>query len=301
MRTLLTLLSAAIILSGCSSKEFTCGDPAALAPLKGLIEESLEEHAKKEIRAGGFEWDAAKARALTSKVTLAFTDVRTSKKDPSSTKLFCEATLNATLPSEMIDTTNQVRAAIGHKDLTHYANSLDLKFEAGKASHTIEYAAQPTDDGKKVFVESAKGNKVVVFVSELLVTNLVKPELDAAATQKAQAQEAAEAQKAQQEREQQALQAQQASLQLERAKAGLKEANNQINIVWNAASPDFRKVLLAEQRTWLKQRDIECKLRATSASLETSDNDREVIRLQCEIDMTHQRTQTLKSQVLNAS
>lgn len=88
---------------------------------------------------------------------------------------------------------------------------------------------------------------------------------------------------------------------LERAKAGLKEANNQINIVWNAASPDFRKVLLAEQRTWLKQRDIECKLRATSASLETSDNDREVIRLQCEIDMTHQRTQTLKSQVLNAS
>lgn len=300
MRTLLTLLSAAIVLSGCSSKEFTCGDPAALAPLKGLIEESLEEHTKKEIRAGGFEWDAAKARALTSKVTLAFTDVRTSKKDPSSTKLFCEATLNATLPSEMIDTTNQVRAAIGHKDLTHYANSLDLKFEAGKASHTIEYAAQPTDDGKKVFVESAKGNKVVVFVSELLVTNLVKPELDAAATQKAQAQEAAEAQKAQQEREQQALQAQQASLQLERAKAGLKEANNQINLVWNA-SPELRKELLAEQRTWLKQREIECKLRATSAALDASDNDREIIRLQCEIEMTQQRTQVLRNVLLNAS
>ena len=300
MRTLLTLLSAAIVLSGCSSKEFTCGDPAALAPLKGLIEESLEEHTKKEIRAGGFEWDAAKARALTSKVTLAFTDVRTSKKDPSSTKLFCEATLNATLPSEMIDTTNQVRAAIGHKGLTHYANSLDLKFEAGKASHTIEYAAQPTDDGKKVFVESAKGNKVVVFVSELLVTNLVKPELDAAATQKAQAQEAAEAQKAQQEREQQALQAQQASLQLERAKAGLKEANNQINLVWNA-SPELRKELLAEQRTWLKQREIECKLRATSAALDASDNDREIIRLQCEIEMTQQRTQVLRNVLLNAS
>ena len=300
MRTLLTLLSAAIILSGCSSKEFTCGDPAALAPLKGLIEESLEEHTKKEIRAGGFEWDAAKARALTSKVTLAFTDVRTSKKDPSSTKLFCQATLNATIPSELIDTANQVRAAIGHKGLTHYANSLDLKFEAGKASHTIEYAAQPTDDGKKVFVESAKGNKVVVFVSELLVTNLVKPELDAAATQKAQAQEAAEAQKAQQEREQQALQAQQASLQLERAKAGLKEANNQINLVWNA-SPELRKELLAEQRTWLKQREIECKLRATSAALDASDNDREIIRLQCEIEMTQQRTQVLRNVLLNAS
>ena len=300
MRTLLTLLSAAIVLSGCSSKEFTCGDPAALAPLKGLIEESLEEHTKKEIRAGGFEWDAAKARALTSKVTLAFTDVRTSKKDPSSTKLFCEATLNATLPSEMIDTTNQVRAAIGHKGLTHYANSLDLKFEAGKASHTIEYAAQPTDDGKKVFVESAKGNKVVIFVSDLLAANLMKPALDAAATQKAQAQEAAEAQKAQQEREQQALQAQQASLQLERAKAGLKEANNQINLVWNA-SPELRKELLAEQRTWLKQREIECKLRATSAALDASDNDREIIRLQCEIEMTQQRTQVLRNVLLNAS
>lgn len=300
MRTLLTLLSAAIILSGCSSKEIECGDPATLAPLKGLIQESLEEHTKKEVATAEQDWDAAKARALASKVTLAFTDIRTSKKDPSSTKRFCEATLNATIPSELIDAANQVRTAINFKDLTHYANALDLKFEAGKASYTIEYAAQPTDDGKKVFVESAKGNKVVIFVSDLLAANLMKPALDAAATQKAQAQEAAEAQKAQQEREQQALQAQQASLQLERAKAGLKEANNQINLVWNA-SPELRKELLAEQRTWLKQRDIECKLRATSASLETSDNDREVIRLQCEIDMTHQRTQTLKSQVLNAS
>lgn len=301
MRTLLTLLSAAIVLSGCSSKEIECGDPATLAPLKNLIQENIEEHTKKEVTTAEQDWDAAKARALTSKVTLAFTDIRTSKKDPSSTKRFCEATLNATVPSELIDAANQVRTAIHFKDLTHYANTLDLKFEAGKASHTIEYAAQPTDDGKKMFVESAKGNKVVVFISDLLAANLMKPALDAAATQKAQAQEAAEAQKAQQEREQQALQAQQASLQLERAKAGLKEANNQINIVWNAAGSDFRKEVLAEQKTWLKQRDIECKLRATSASLETSDNDREVIRLQCEIDMTHQRTQTLKSQILNAS
>ena len=37
------------------------------------------------------------------------------------------------------------------------------------------------------------------------------------------------------------------------------------------------------------------------AALDASDNDREIIRLQCEIEMTQQRTQVLRNVLLNAS
>ena len=204
MRKFLIPLSCAFVLSACGPKQIECADEAALSTLKSLLEESIEEQVKKELSGNkDLEWNASKARALLAKVTLSFTDVRTSKKDPSSTKRFCEANINAVIPGDMLDVANKVRVSVGFKDMSSHANTLGLKFEAGKATDSIEYSAQPTDDGKKVYVETEKKNKSVLFVTELIAANLIKPMLDAAETEKAKAREEADARQVQQAKLQQ--------------------------------------------------------------------------------------------------
>jgi hypothetical protein len=193
--------------------------------------------------------------------------------------------------------------------MSSHANTLGLKFEAGKTTDSIEYSAQPTDDGKKVYVESVKKNKSVEFVTEVIAANLIKPMLDAAETEKAKAREDADAQQAQQAKqqqeqqvqqakEQQELQSQQVNLKLEKAQLDLKEANDQINVVWNAATSDFRKKMLPEQKTWLKQRELDCKLKAMSAPSDNSTGEKELLRLNCETEMTTVRTNYVKEKVL---
>lgn len=310
MCRIFVVILCSLALSACGSKQIECNDEAALSTLKSLMEESIEEEVKKELSGNkDLEWNASKARAILAKVTITFTDVRTTKKDPSSTKRFCEANINATIPADIADVANKVRVALGYKEISGYANTLDLKFEAGKSIDSIEYAAQPTDDGKKVYVESEKKNKTVVFVTEVIAANLIKPMLDAAETERARAREEEEARQVQQARLQQEqeaemakqqleLKSQQESLRLERAQLSLKEANDQINVVWNAATPEFRKMMLPEQKTWLKQRDLDCKLKATTVPAENGASEREIVRLNCEIEMTASRTNYLKEKIL---
>ncbi|MTD33045.1 DUF1311 domain-containing protein [Paludibacterium sp. dN 18-1] len=46
----------------------------------------------------------------------------------------------------------------------------------------------------------------------------------------------------------------------------MDDANGAINLVWQSASKERRAQLLAEQRIWLKQRDLECKLKASQTT-----------------------------------
>jgi uncharacterized protein YecT (DUF1311 family) len=76
----------------------------------------------------------------------------------------------------------------------------------------------------------------------------------------------------------------------------LEEANKRINIVWNGATKEIRATLLPEQKEWLKQRETDCSLKATS---EQPDNvsTQETIRTNCMATMTDQRTEVLKQKI----
>lgn len=70
----------------------------------------------------------------------------------------------------------------------------------------------------------------------------------------------------------------------------VEQANEKLNLVWNAASHAARQKILAEQRTWLKKRELDCKLQ----SLDVAPHHQDQQRLICERDETNQRVSTLR-------
>jgi uncharacterized protein YecT (DUF1311 family) len=86
------------------------------------------------------------------------------------------------------------------------------------------------------------------------------------------------------------------SMQKQQAKNELDEANKRLNSVWNATSKKIRATLLPEQRQWLKQRETDCSLKASTEQA----NDKvlqDSIKLSCMATMTEPRTETLKQKI----
>ncbi|WP_374240563.1 hypothetical protein [Zoogloea sp.] len=306
MKKIAVPVIAALVLAGCLSEEkkiteINCGDEMTKSTLRDLVQESLEDQVKKELQSGvngqPLSWDAAKFRALVSLLNIDFVHVRTTKKDPNSTKRFCEAEMKVIIPVDVAEAADKVRKSLGYPNIVTYAAALDVKYEAGAAFGDIEYSAQPTDDGNTVYVSTAKKNKSVDLVTEVIAANLVKPLIEAAEAKKVKEQADEQARLAKIAQERQELEKEQDRLRLEKAQSGIKEANDQINVVWNGATSDFRKTALPEQRIWLKERDLECREKANAVGEGASETDREVVRLNCETEMTVARTSLLKAKV----
>lgn len=306
MRKMSGCILAALLLVGCTSEdkkldEVNCGDEVAKSALRDLIREELEQQVKKELQTGidrqTLQWDAAKFRALVSSLTIDFVSVRTSKKDPNSTKRFCEAEMKVVIPADVAETANKVRKYFGYPNLLAHASALDIKYEAGTATDGIEYSAQPTDDGKAVYVTTERQSKQLSFATEIIAGNLLKPLVDAAETKKVKDQEDAQARQTLLEQQRQELENDQSRLKLETAQASLKQANDEINVVWNGATADFRKSMLPEQRIWLKERELDCRTKSIAAGDEINATDREVLRIDCETELTKLRTIYLKAKV----
>jgi hypothetical protein len=230
MKSIIAAAGVAVLVSGClGSKQIECGDEAAVSTFKSLMLEGIEDGVKADVQKGvgatGFAWDPAKARALISRLNVGVEDVRTIKKDPESTKRLCSASLIISGPSEMFENANKVRASVGYKDLLTFANSLDLKYEAGKTSQEVEYSAQPTDDGKKVFVESARNNKSIMFAVELVSGNLLKPLVEMAEANKAKETQEREARELQMKQEVETLEKEKINVSLQEENAAINAAN----------------------------------------------------------------------------
>jgi uncharacterized protein YecT (DUF1311 family) len=84
--------------------------------------------------------------------------------------------------------------------------------------------------------------------------------------------------------------------ELAKAQSEIDEANKRINIVWNATTKANRLAILPEQREWLKKRENDCTLKASTE--EASDKTvQETIKLHCMAAMTDPRTEELKQKV----
>ena len=86
------------------------------------------------------------------------------------------------------------------------------------------------------------------------------------------------------------------NLQQQEAVQRLSSANNKLNAVWNSTSKPVRDQLLAEQRIWLKKRELECRLNSEDAQPEM----REIMRLRCETEVTTQRVGVLQQLIARA-
>ena len=318
MKKILCFLLLTIIISGCEHRiDASCSSQDA----QSLISQIIHEEAGKPIielknRDGDPLLSPEKVEELLSKVTVSLEQVRTTNRDPNSTKASCSGTLVIIVPQDMLFNAEKSRSRSNMNTLSDYAKSLDIEIATNKFSHVIEYYVQPTDDRKSIYAALTKSEPLSKMLGEIATSYLLEPFVEAKiASQVKEAQAemnneevpyhpapAAETDDSYQHNDVQKIpdnsKAQQENAELSRYKAKdtLDEANKQINIVWNATTKAIRVAILPEQREWLKLRENKCSLKA---SIEEPNNIilQDAIRLNCMAVMTDQRTEELKQKI----
>lgn len=250
------------------------------------INDSTAQRVKELIEYQNITLDMGKVRSLVKQLNIAISDVRTSNSDPNSNKEFCEAELSIKIPTDVVEQANASRELYGETNVAQQAILQDLSFDLNQVKHQFEYVAQPTDDGEKIYVTIENQRLVTDFVANIVIDSMLKN-----ARQEAMSQAQMEEQQRQADID--ATEAEYAQLQLSEAQFGIDNANKNLNLVWNAASKSTRNQLLDNQRMWLKKRELECKLKGNDAEYGTE----EIVRLNCETEMTKSRTQDLRQAI----
>jgi hypothetical protein len=319
------------ILSSCSqAPQADCASPTSTAMTADLVKQNLQKLIKKGLSDAGVFVDNSQVDAYVGKLKISVQDIRTTKKDPNSSKKFCAGSLRVSFPDEMIQDADSARQMLGFGSTADFVRgSNDLAFEANTLKGDIAYAVQPTDDGKKVFSELDFGQIPAAVSARVISDAMLKPALDKEQERKrlaAQEQEARKererqdaevaaakaaeerrlaVQQLQEEKKQAALQQAQSKAantasNLEQAKTAIATANQAINVVWQATTEEIRAKLRPEQREWLKKRELECKVKSLQSGSSNPD-EQETLIWNCQADMTRQRTDQLTQEVLQLS
>lgn len=291
---LLALLCSTLVVSGCDKVQsitgasVKCNDETA----KQLVVESFSktvsdisaERVKELIDTENVTIDMGKLRSTLQQITFNVNDVRTNNSDPNSKKQYCATEFLVKIPAQMIKDADAARAVYDENNIAQAAVLSDLSFEANQLKKEIEYLVQPTDDGKKVYVTLENPDALAYFVRDIVVDSLVK-------TARQNAAEVAKQEEMKRVADEEAAAQEYQSVLVAEAKTNLDKANENLNLVWNSTTKEVRNQLLDEQRIWLKKRELECKLESSN-----SDNP-EIYRLNCETNMTSQRTNELRQKI----
>lgn len=228
--------------------------------------------------------DMGKLRSTLQQITFNVTNVRTNNSDPNSKKNYCATDFIVNIPAQMIKDADAARAVYEENNIAQAAVLSDLSFENNQLKKEIEYFVQPTDDGKKVFVTLENPDALAFFVRDIAIDSLLK-----AARQNAA--EVAKQEEIKRVAEQSAAAEEYQSVLLSEAQSNLDNANENLNLVWNSTTKEIRDQLLSEQRIWLKKRNLECKLESSNTE------NPEIFRLNCETNMTNERTNELRQKI----
>jgi hypothetical protein len=310
-KCVLTGLMLASVLGGCSlinGHKALCDSPDTKQLAQELLNKTLNDTSisalKGLISEGGNSIDVSRLRAAIGQIKFDLADVRTSRSDPQSSKQFCAAAMTASLPASLVNDANATRTLRGEPNIAEGAVLSDLKLEGNTLSHDLEYSVQPTDDGKKIYAEIQNADLPMAFLSQVVMDALQKNTIQAqqvanqriamenqqlAAEQEAEAAQEAATQAAQQQADQSAY----AQIQQDEAQSKLNTANQKLNIIWNSASKAARNQLLADQRLWLKKRDLECRLNSADAAADQQ----ALVQIRCQTTVTEQRIPVLQQMI----
>lgn len=291
---LIVMLCSALIISGCdqvksiTSNSVTCSDETAKQLVVESFSKSLSdlsaERVKTLINDENITIDMGKLRAALKQITFNVNDIRTNNSDPNSKKEYCATEFVIKIPNQMIKDADEARAVYDETNIAQSAILADLTLENSQIKKELEYTVQPTDDGKKVYVSLENPESIAIFTRDIAVDSLLK-----AARQNAV--ELAQQEQIKMEAEAQADAQEYQVVLVSEAQAKLDSANGNLNLVWNATTKEVRNQLIDEQKIWLKKRELECKINSTD-----TDNP-EVYRINCETNMTTQRTQELRQKI----
>ena len=291
---LLTLIGSMLFVSGCDKVQSITGSSVKCdnETAKQLVVESFSKtvgdvaalRVKELVDSENITIDMGKLRSTLQQITFNVNDVRTNNSDPNSNKQYCVTEFVVKIPDQMIKDADAARAIYDENNIAQSAILSDLSFESNQLKKEIEYLVQPTDDGKKVYVTLENPDALAYFVRDIAVDSLVK-------TARQNAAEVAKQEEIKRIAEESAVAEEYQSVLLSEAQSNLDKANANLNLVWNATTKDVRDQLLAEQKIWLKKRDLECKLESSNTE------NPEVFRLNCETSMTNERTNELRQKI----
>jgi uncharacterized protein YecT (DUF1311 family) len=290
MRPFKFISAAAIaaLLSGCVVAGADCASEASQQVILSILREQVGKAAEADLEAEDGTRLAGSSRigATVAELKMTLEDIRTTKKDPDSTKRFCAGTARIVAPLTMIQDADQTRKLLDMGDVDSLFEQAGLKRSADALSFDIEYSVQPTDKRDKIYGEVDGAGFQLTALGQLVGAHLARREIEGATQAKA-AQDAAAA--AETARQVQA--AQQADLDLSAAENKL--AAQKINALWRALPDDTRSQLLELQRAWVRKKAADCDIEAAGASAEAVP--REAARLRCDTRMTLARFDELQS------
>lgn len=290
MRPFKFISAAAIaaLLSGCGVAGADCASEASQEVILSILREQVGKAAEADLEAedGTRLAGSSRIRATVAELEMTLEDIRTTKKDPDSTKRFCAGTARIVAPLTMIQDADQTRKLLDMGDVDSLFEQAGLKRSADALSFDIEYSVQPTDKRDKIYGEVDGAGFQLTALGQLVGAHLARREIEGATQAKA-AQDAAAA--AETARQVQA--AQQADLDLSAAENKL--AAQKINALWRALPDDTRSQLLELQRAWVRKKAADCDIEAAGASAEAVP--REAARLRCDTRMTLARFDELQS------
>lgn len=174
------LLALGVSLSACQTqtKKIGCSNEAGLSS----VISALTKDAEQEIKSTNSKVSISAIRAAINNLTFSIKDVRTSKEDPSSTKVFCEATFVANIPVNVIEDANEAMKKAGYDSNVELAleeHGFEISSAAANSYQTtISYNLQPTDDGESILSRIDEGEKQVVnAIHDLIIWSMAKNEL----------------------------------------------------------------------------------------------------------------------------
>jgi uncharacterized protein YecT (DUF1311 family) len=286
--TILPVLALGALLSSCGVAATGCASDSSREVITAIVREQVAKAAEAELALedGSRMSAASKVRATVAELKILIEDIRTTKKDPDSTRRFCAGTARVVIPLAMIQDADQTRKLLDLSNVDSLLEEAGLKRSADALTFDLEYSVQPTDKRDKIYGEVEGTSLKFGALGQVVGAHLARNEIEGASKAWAAQRATAAAETARQ-----AEAAQKADLDM--AAAENKLANQQINAVWKALPEDARSQLLEMQRAWVRKKTADCNIEASSASTEALP--KEAARLRCDTRFTTTRISELRS------
>ena len=286
--TILPVLALGALLSGCGAAATDCASESSREVITSIVREQVEKAAEAELsnEDGSKLAGAAKIRATVAELKVLIEDIRTTKKDPDSTKRFCAGTAKVVIPLAMIQDADQTRELLDLPNVDSLLEQSGLKRAADAVTFDVEYSVQHTDKRDKIYGEIEGAAPAFMALGQVVGAHLARRDIEGASQAQAVQEAAAAAETAKQTEA-----AQKADLEM--ATAENKLANQQINTLWKSLPEEARSQLLELQRAWVRKKTADCNIEAAGVSTEAMP--KEAARLRCDTRLTVERISELQS------
>ena len=156
MKMFFVALAALLLFTGCDSlnkstsdekseKWGNCDDNSTFGVMQNTIKKGFEDKAKTE------GLSVSEARAFYSQLKITVDQVRTTKKDPSSTKQFCSGRINISIPVSILQKLEEKYKNTNSSELRKAIEQDGWEVNANVISTNSDFDVQPSDDGKWLF------------------------------------------------------------------------------------------------------------------------------------------------------